>query len=262
MEKSFTKLELKSGEGTKLYMLEKEDGTIVVESRIKSSHKHDILRMPKVQTREKTPRFIIPGASYSHGSIDENNLVCVDSRGSEFTYVPADDHCDAFWVSTYQISRNEITGEIKSVRGKYPYTKVGLIEARNIARTYGGALLSTKQYNRILRYMVETHAISQKEAYHDSTLLGNFWNNPEKAQRILVTGCNPNWCFNGIFDFFGNSRCITTDEKSPTGFAVRGGDFINYGDATPASYYDNCDCEWTPNIHTGFRIVFAREHCA
>lgn len=139
-------------------------------------NKEDTTKMqePRIRVVEESPDFLVPGLVYAQGSLKTNDLVFQDTRGNKFTYIPKDNECESYWVSTYEISQDNKTGEARSISGVFPWVKITPRDALEVAKAFGGFLLLFEQIERLWRYMVKTRVATYMQIYSDSSSLGNY----------------------------------------------------------------------------------------
>ena len=102
------------------------------------------------------PNYMPPGYKYLDGTIDEGNYSIIDSFGNIFTWISPQPESfwesayDGFWVSTYDISKDE-NGMPKSVEKGHSWGKISYYEAEKQAKRLGGRLMSKREYKIIVK---------------------------------------------------------------------------------------------------------------
>lgn len=155
------------------------------------------------------------GYHFKEGKVEEG-LVIQNEKGDSFVRIPAGYTSDGlyvrgFWVSSYIISKGN-DGEACSVNGEHPWTDISFYEAEDVAKKFGGDLLSQEEYNRICMWLVQTHAATFEQVFIDGKGMGNY-------------SCN------GIDAFWSNAFIWTTQRSELYEHyrVVRGGVLKIYG---------------------------------
>lgn len=168
------------------------------------------------------------GFYYKEGTID-NGYVIEDSDENQYVLIPSGYNTEgifvkAFWISRFEISKGN-ENVPRSVSGKMPWTNINFYKACEVADSIDGGLISGEEYNRICMWLVQTNAAKFESVYIDGRSNGNYFN----KKQLTVTGSNPKWQHNHIFDFFGNGY-IWTMERSELyhrNRIIRGGQSLN-----------------------------------
>lgn len=188
-----------------------------------------------------------------------------------------------FYITRYNISKNERTGEPQSVKGKMPWTRSCLNDAKRIAATVEKSDTITThlpfgaEHDSVLEWFIKSGAKTRSEIVEDSTELGNHydsknflthgvvgssegcvWDAYFNEKIMLKTGSRKEYCINNIYDFIGNVSEYTQEESYQYGIKVgvcRGGTFEASGKIYPASCRAKIDITKT-FYSIGFRAAF------
>lgn len=152
------------------------------------------------------------GYNFKEGKVEEG-LVIQNEKRDSFVRIPAGYTSDGlyvrgFWVSSYIISKGN-DGEACSVSGKYPWTDISFYEAQDVAKKFGGDLLSQEEYNRICMWLVQTHAATFEQVFIDGKGMGDY----SYSITSKKNGENPKWTVNNIDCFWGNAYIWTTQRS-------------------------------------------------
>lgn len=165
-----------------------------------------------------------------------------------------------FYISRYNISKNEKTGEPQSVKGEKPWTNISFYNAKEIAAifekgdTITSHLVFGAEYDSVLEWLIESGAITYIEATNCSTQFGNYWDTNNSPEKIVRTGSSEKWFINNIYDFGGNVYEWTQEQQASSSYVVRSGDFFSKGKNFPfaARFSQGSD---TSYFNIGFRIA-------
>ena len=169
------------------------------------------------------------GYHYVQGSV-EDGIVIQNIKGDSFVRIPTGYTSDGlyvegFWVSSYLISKGN-NGQACSVSGEYPWTNISFYEAKEVAKKFGGDLLSKEEYNRICMWLVQTHAATFEQVFIDGKGMGDY-SYPHKIQK---NGQDQERIVNNIDSFWGNAYIWTTQRSELYEHCriIRGGIFKIY----------------------------------
>ena len=147
------------------------------------------------------------------------------------------------YTTTYEVS--EVDGEMQSVAGAMPLVGKSCNEAKTLAKQFDQArdsrLGTLHEYFLIIARLLKDQVITPEQAFDNSRTVGNYWNNPNSAQKMQKTGTYWNGPLAG---FIGNTYKILADDQSDTGFSLVGGSYYGSGDKCPAG--DVCHVDF-PN---------------
>lgn len=200
-------------------------------------------------------KIIIPnGFVHVYGN-EDNGFVIQSPTGNEFVWIPEgetkqDGYCEGFYVSRYEISKKS-ENCFMSVPNKYPVVDIDFFDAVAIAQTLNSCLISDKQFERIVSWILETGEKTEHQVYEDSSDFGNYKNvGPHK---MVKTGYNPRWMCKNIDNLAGNlwTWTCTGDEKSKI---LRGGCCMLDGQYAPLGRKCRSYLEGS-RFYTGLRVV-------
>lgn len=165
-----------------------------------------------------------------------------------------------FYFSRYIISENRINGKPRSVKGKKPWTKITDKEACKVIKGFERTkkikshIMYNIEYDSTLEWFVETKTRTISEIAKDSTNWGNYIESDDSPEKITNTGSNEKWCTNNVYDFAGNVKEWTQQEKENSSRTLRGGSIFDIMQSKPVIY---CEYLWPlgNNIENGFRAV-------
>lgn len=165
-----------------------------------------------------------------------------------------------FYISRYNISKNEKTGKPQSVKGVMPWVNINFDDARKIASTIEdneavkSHLTFGAEDDSVLEWFIKTGIKTHAEVAEDSTKWGNYWNTENSPKKVVETGSREEWCVNNIYDFAGNVDEWTQEQNGSSYRVIRGGDYYNNGDNCPVAYryYFN---PLNNYFYTGFRAT-------
>lgn len=163
------------------------------------------------------------------------------------------------YITRYKISKDQKTGEPRSIKGAYPWTEIDFLTAKYVAATMAKSenlmshLTYGAEYDTRSKWAIETGTVTKKEIAEDSTRLGNYCNNSNYPKKIVKTG--EDGCVNNIYGFTGNVDEWTQEQNESWSRVIRGGncnsDGFNYFVAYRNFYSSHNDF-----IDTGFRATF------
>lgn len=165
-----------------------------------------------------------------------------------------------FYISRYNISKNEKTGKPQSVKGVLPWTNIDFYDAKEVAEsleiseTIRSHLTFGAEYDSVLEWLMKSEAKTFEEIVRDSTKWGNHANTKNSPQAVVKTGCKEEWCVNNIYDFAGNVDEWTQEQYDCTRRVIRGGNCQSSGSRFSVASRDICypiDC----TDYTGFRAT-------
>lgn len=200
------------------------------------------------------------GFCYKEGTVD-SGFIIENSTGDQYVLVPAGYTTEGmyvrdFWISRFEISKGD-ENVPRSVMGANPWVNINFYDARTVAESVGGSLISSEEYSRICMWLVQTQASDFESVYVNGKNNGNY----SSTRKLTKTGSNSDWQHNHIYDFFGNGYIWTT-EKSELyhhHHIIRSGHSCNDKNAT---CYPPANRTWAkPEEYsdiTTFRIVL---HC-
>lgn len=146
-----------------------------------------------------------------------------------------------FYISTYNISKNKITGAPQSVKIAIPWTKISLDEAKKIAESMEDRkgikshLVYGAEYDSVLEWFLKTEARTYEAVAEDSGEWGHYKVPSNYPDMAFVTGASRAWRTNNIFDFAGNVKEMTQEKYGSNLCTVRGGDFREISCGSPAA---------------------------
>ena len=177
--------------------------------------------------------FIPKGFKYVLGT-ENTGFTIEDESGNQFVWIPGgetlkDGECRGFFFSRYEISL-DVDGKFVSQANKYPIVDRSYWDAQKIASKMNAKIMSNQQFERIIKWFIETDAMSAKEIFEDSSNRGNYKNSG--PHRMVKTGFNPKWMINNIDNLAGNlwTWTCTGDDKSKI---LRGGCCMLEGNYSP-----------------------------
>lgn len=147
-----------------------------------------------------------------------------------------------FYISRYNISKNEKTGKPQSVKGVMPWTSIGFNEAKKIAstiedkKTVKSHLTWGAEYDSVLEWFIESHARSLDEIAEDSGHWGNYCCEKNHYFKKQIVGSNEKWCTNNIYDFAGNVSEVTQEQEIARSGFIRGGNCSSLGTMGAVAY--------------------------
>lgn len=162
-------------------------------------------------------QMVIPnGYSYVCGTEDEG-LAIQSKEENQFVWVPGgetkqDGYCEGFFISRYEIAKESNTCYV-SMPGKYPVVDISYAYAQEIATLMNAKIMSNKQFERIIMWLLETGDKTEYQIYEDSSDFGNYRNTG--PFRMSRTGENPKWMTKNIDNLAGNVYTWTStgDDK-------------------------------------------------
>ena len=176
-----------------------------------------------------------------------------------------------FYISRYNISKNEKTGKPQSIKGVMPWVNINLLEAEKVASTIedNGLVQShitfDVEYDLVLEWFIKSHARTDSEIKENSANWGYYYyyNNYNNKYEVAETGSREEWCTNNIYDLSGNVRELTyiAEENSDcyrltnAVTAIRGCDFSDIyrkGNSVARRGYPG---DTYADDRTGFRAV-------
>lgn len=194
------------------------------------------------------------GFKYILGT-EKTGLTIEDLFGNQYVWIPEgetieDGFCEGFFFSRYEIAI-DADGKFVSKADRYPIVDISYLGAQRIAKSLNAKLISNKQFERIIKWLIETNAMSEEEIFKDSSKKGNYKNSG--PHRMVKTGFNTAWMINNIDNFAGNLWTWTNsgDEKSKI---LRGGCCMLDGNYAPLgkkclSYIEGS------RFYTGLRVI-------
>mgnify|MGYP000050677729 CR=1 FL=1 len=168
--------------------------------------------------------IIIPeGFKYVLGT-ENTGFTIEDFNGNQFVWIPGGDTiedgaCEGFFISRYEIAM-DMDGKFVSKANKHPIIDISFFDAEKIASSMNSRIISNKQFERIIKWLIETKTMSEEEIFVDSSNRGNYKNSG--PHRMVKTGFNKAWMINNIDNLAGNlwTWTCTGDNKSKI---LRGG---------------------------------------
>ena len=171
------------------------------------------------------------------------------------------DKYGGYYSSRYNISKDEKTEKIRSVKGANPYKNIYFETAKEVistmlkSETVTSHLMYGAEYDTRIKWVIEVGTVTTNDCIEDSTKLGNYWNNKNYPSRILETG--EDGCINNIYGFAGNLREFTQEQcKSGSSRVIRGGSYDCTGyerSITYREYYDLFNDQ--SHLFAGFRAT-------
>lgn len=139
-----------------------------------------------------------------------------------------------FYISRYNISKNEETGKPQSVKGAIPYLNINFDIAKETAAlleqsdTVKSHLTFGAEYDSVLEWLIKSKAKTRKMIAEDSTQWGNQANTENRPRKVTKTGSCEQWEINRIYDLSGNVAEWTQEQYSKSYHVVRGGTCKDY----------------------------------
>lgn len=200
-------------------------------------------------------KIIIPNGFVYVCGTESTGLVVQSANGNQFVWRPGgktreNGYCDGFYFSRFDISmENESTYVSKPNR--YPIVDIDFYEAVEISKKLGANMVSDKQFERILSWLLETKFMTEYQIYEDSSEFGNYKN--VGPHRMVKTNSNPKWMCNNIDNLAGNlwTWTSTGDENSRI---LRGGCCMLEGDYAPLARKCRSYLKGS-RFYTGLRVV-------
>ena len=154
-----------------------------------------------------------------------------------------------YYVTRYMISRDEYTGELRTIKGKYPLTNICFNNAKELLKSMAKGKGTSicipygANYDTELKWIEESGTLPREAITRDSTGVGNYYHNENYPNSIVKTG--EDGCVNNIYGIAGNVSKITQeqfkfsydDDNNPTR-VVRDGNY-------------RCDGERFSVVHRG-----------
>ncbi len=199
--------------------------------------------------------LIIPNGFVHLCGTENTGFVIQSPEGNQFVWIPSgetkeDGYCEGFYFSRFDISMENKSTYV-SKPGRYPIVDIDYYEAVEIAKKLNAKLISDKQFERILSWLLETGFMTDYQIYEDTSGFGNYKNvGPHK---MVKTFSNPNWLCNNIDNFAGNlwTWTCTGDDKSKV---LRGGCCMLEGFYAPLGRKCRSYLEGS-RFYTGLRVV-------
>lgn len=182
---------------------------------------------------EKNEIIIPNGYEYFGGTIS-TGIIIESIKKDQFVWIPGgetknDGFCEGFFVSRYEISKTD-DGSYASKSGEYPIVDISYMDAMKFASTLGARIISDKQFERIIAWVLETGDKTEQQVYEDSSEFGNYKNVGPK--KMTKTGYNKKWMCKNIDNLAGNLWTWTCTGNE-TSRILRGGSCACDGDYTP-----------------------------
>jgi len=161
-----------------------------------------------------------------------------------------------FYIARYEAGKDD--NKLVSQKDKLVYTGVRWSEARDLSlKMYDSNdyfetdLVNSYAWDTICNWLRNT-----ENNIDNSTEYGNYADNINHQDSVVLTGSNENWKTNNIYDMAGNAWEYTTEEvgeyeKVHTG---RGGGYWNQGNQYPISARLPSDND-EATLYVGFRVV-------
>ena len=169
-------------------------------------------------------------------------------------------HYGGFYISRYNISKNQNTGEAQSVKGEMPWTNIDWNNAMKAAKTFGDGvsvrshLPFGEEYDSTLEWFIESGERTREEIEDNSKQWGNFWDTYNAPKEIVKTGTREDWFTKNIGDFAGNVDEWTQEEYEIGDRVIRGGNYGQCGEYYPVAERKTSDPSET-YLDTGFRAA-------
>lgn len=186
---------------------------------------------------------------------EANGLVIQSPQGNQFVWVPGGEtkdsgYCEGFYISRYEIAKESDMCYV-SKPNKIPIVDIDFYEAVDISKKLDAKLMSDKQFERILYWILETKDKTEYQIYENSSDLGNYKNTG--PHRMVKTAYNPKWMCKNIDNLAGNlwTWTCTGDERSKI---LRGGCCMLEGEYAPLSRKCSSYLEGS-RYYTGLRVV-------
>ncbi len=165
-----------------------------------------------------------------------------------------------FYISRYDISKNEQTGKAQSVQGEIPWTNIDWKRSMKAAETFGDGVSVTShlpfgaEYDSVLEWFIKSGKRTKEEIANDSTQWGNFWNTRNAPKKVVKTGTRKEWSTNNICDLAGNVDEWTQEQDKSSYHVIRGGNCNIDGDYYPVAAR-NYTFPSDNSFYTGFRAT-------
>lgn len=157
------------------------------------------------------------GFSYVYG-VEDDGVVIQDDAGNQYVWIPEgntreDGFCNGFFISRYEIAKVSENCYV-SMPNKYPVVDISYNDAIEIANNLNARIMSNKQFERIVAWVIETGDKTEHQVYEDSSDFGNYKNTG--PHRMVKTGYNPKWMCKNIDNLAGNlwTWTCTGDDKT------------------------------------------------
>lgn len=115
-----------------------------------------------------------------------------------------------FYISRYNISKNEKTGKPQSIKGAMPWTSINFADVMKVAATVEDSVKVKShlpfglEVDSVLEWFIQSKARTRSEIEKNSTKWGNYWSTNNSPRKVVETGSREEWCTNNIYDFAGN----------------------------------------------------------
>lgn len=164
-----------------------------------------------------------------------------------------------FYISRYNISKNQKTGKPQSVKKVIPWVEIDFNDAKRVAsiiednESVKSHLTFGAEYDSILEWFIKSKARTCSEIGENSQNWGNFRDTKNSPKALTKTGRRKKWCTNNIYDLAGNVCEWTQEQEEISCRVVRGADYRKIGLLTVAlrmpRHIDYFSCD------TGFRAA-------
>lgn len=165
-----------------------------------------------------------------------------------------------FYISRYNISKNNITGKPQSVEGVKPWININFDDAKKVAATIENNeevkshLPFGAEYDSVLEWFIKSNARPRREIAKNSNNWGNYFNARNCPRKVLKTGSSKKYSTNNIYDFAGNVNEWTQEKEFGYFPVARGGHCFNSGCIYPVAYRHYNEL-MDKHDYTGFRAV-------
>lgn len=181
-----------------------------------------------------------------------------------------------FYISRYNISKNNETGQMQSVRGVMPLFNTNIGDAKMWAATienkenFKSHLPFGIEYDSVLEWLMKSGAKNRLEIVRNSNKWGNYSDTEKSPKSLQRTGSREEWSANRIYDLAGNLQEWTQEvvkkserimytswgmaRKIEVYSVSRGGNYSNlgeYGNVAERKISDYCN----NSLKIGFRVV-------
>lgn len=165
-----------------------------------------------------------------------------------------------FYISRYNISKNEKTGKPQSIKGEIPWRNIDFFDTMKIAAMFEtensitSHLTFGMEYDSVEEWFIKSKARTRREIVEESTNWGHY-NTNHSICGVAKTGSNEEWCTNNIYDFAGNLSEWTQEQYKRSYHVIRGGCYDYFGISNYSVDHRSCRSSIYEDYNIGFRIV-------
>lgn len=172
----------------------------------------------------KNSNIVIPkGYRYVIGQ-ETTGFVIESLKGNQYVWIPEGKtkeygYCEGFFVSRYEISQTD-DGSYASKTNEYPIVDRSFADVVEIAKILDAKVISDKQFDRIVVWLMEVGDKTEHQVYEDSSEFGNYKNSG--INKMAKTGYDKKWMCRNIDNLAGNLWTWTCTGDDNSKF-IRGG---------------------------------------